>query len=446
MITDNPANIKSFNRTFLLLAGGILLKNLTVFFPEVYFDMYTVWIGHLLFFLALRKLRKINRRLIFAFICSILILILSTVSYWAQTVEYISTLHASYIFSIFIIRICEISFLFTGLRQIAKNLENEKLYNKFTYNLIVCLINFFLSAFSLFFVFGAVISIFLTVGNMFFLFSAVKELRKTLDQHGWPENITQAFLPIKFPFPLLATYLITTFIVTLALLYHVSTPHPKYSLHSQEFISEEAERGYSNLSSFGMSDFIIKDLSEDELSNYSKMYDYNQSSQTIQIDGGELEIIRCASTLSSDFRIICYYKWTKSPEHHYIDLIGFIPSFELLPIEKEIELQSASLFDIESVTYTQEPISLEASDYFVYLVYRLYPNYNNQRGYLAYNLTSAFRAQHTDYDLSVKLAHQVTIFNQPHIDIYRVFSWQPSQNIFETFNITFSERSAPSTL
>jgi len=227
----------------------------------------------------------------------------------------------------------------------------------------------------------------------------------------------------------LILYLLVTIGGELGFLYHVNAPNPKASQYVNTVSLETADIR-QRLLNLGMPEYVLNDLPDNEARLFDGIYDASvsimSSYQIVGSDDGKLEIILFDGFMpGGKVRTLCFYRWLELPKHTYTDLISIRRSLDYFAIPTKLNETSLSLYDMNGKTYSQA-LQNEGSamipaqhPYWATLTqikFRLYPHYENQRGYVAID-TMVKSSQALVFDSYPTYVHQEHVWNRPYLDI-----------------------------
>ena len=419
---------RQLTKTLILLGVGILLTifQIELLFPSILHNFGLL--GQFLIFLSLWKMRKINHDFSISFRLSILYFLLLVPGLW------IDGLPSDNDFSLFImilsiiLMLLRICYLLSGLKELALSIENESLANNFSNCFVIYLTSYILMILSsvLSILFAGVVLLFLVL--IIYLLKSIYHLSDAIDKSLFFPDSFLRILPFnKNIFGGMIVYVATFFTGLFIILCIVNIPNPEQEPYANDNLSIHTQEAYDKLKAFGMDDFILNDLSEEELLQHIEILDYSQSSQTHLIDDGSLEMTICKTRLSENIRLILYYRWKELPQNHYVDSFFLLfPDSGSIIFDSTSEINRISLHDISDITYKQTPLSpdVSISRITTSLKYRLYPDYENQRGYITCEFFSPEPDTMLDsnfIDITLYYIHQNSFLNYPYTEATTVF-------------------------
>lgn len=435
-----PVHIKPDNSTIednlfcnalTLLCWGLVLLNVSLDFQGLELSLYSTWGGVILLMLGLWMLRQENRQMATALRCGVLLLLIRTATYWLSTFpdpEGPSTLLLAITTASFLV--LTVYYLFSGLRDFASRFVNEMLEKQF----IRCFWLYFSLVFLLLvcviipFPFLAYLLIPYALFVMIYLPISVSKLKQYVPLG---KRVTSVKAINKWVIIALCFYTAATISGEFGCLYYVNAPRPEAQLYSN-FSSSESNAIRERLTELRMPEYVLNDLPDDEVLLYKDVYrsasKIMESGEITNRDGGRLEIYSFVGIMpEGKVRTLFYYRWHELPKHTYTELFSIISILKKITMQENWDEKGLSLYDKDGKTYSQTLLNngaligythddsqgIPANVLMTQIQFRLYPNYKNQRGYVA---SSTEAEQLMAFENLLTYIHQESLWNRPHFD------------------------------
>jgi len=433
------SEVSLFRHALMLICWGLILTSFNINIESIELALYTAWLGGVLMSLGLWMLRAENKRVMVALYCGMLRLLISAASYWLGTLPVSSdtpSLAAVYTAILIITLFTQLYCLFSGLRDLALRFENAQLASR--------LMRCFVLYISLYvFVLVCVAVPFLIIPVLLYGLFVLVNLPRTVNQ-------LKKYVPLgrratsvksinKWVWLTLLLYIAITIGGEFGFLYYINAPTQEAQLYINAVSPETAEIR-ERLKDFGMPEHVLDDLPDDEVRLFEGIYDGSAgifySKEIVNRDGGRLEIIGFNGVMPADrIRVLFYYRWLELPKHTYTDLLSIASSYETFPISETPNERGLSLYDKEKDTYRQTLLNdgaligfSQSTNSFILqnttdtglvtqIQFRLYPNYDNQRGYVAVDMTVDKNPnQLTNTNRFSTYVHQESLWNRPYFN------------------------------
>lgn len=442
------SEVNLFRNALTLLCWGLVLTGLQINFDGIELPLYSTWIGSVLLMLGLWMLRKENRRMKLAFRLSVVGLLIRMISYWLDAVSVKdSRLFIGMIFtiSLALLWIIQAYALFTGLRELAHRFENPALGRRLMRCFVLDLVLYLLIpiCFLVPFLLYPLLPYALFV--MVYMPASVHKLKHHVPLGKRVTSVTALNIRVAV---VLILYTAMTFGGEVSFLHLNSAPSPEASLYTA-FSSLETAPLRERLKELGMPEDVLRDLPDDEVRLYDGIYastsETIQNSEITKDDGGRLEAYSFVGLMPGGrVRQLFYYRWLELPRHAYTDVLsipcalhynpGALNGFEY----SDFEEKGLALYDQDGRTYRQNLLNrgelvaftdLGASPMFpsmtpvsgrgrvTQIQFRLYPRYENQRGYVAMSAYMANLEEPWAFNSMATYVHQQSLWNRPRLDI-----------------------------
>jgi len=238
----------------------------------------------------------------------------------------------------------------------------------------------------------------------------------------------------------LSGYIFVAILLCFTVLYFTNCKSVHTEIYSKNDIlnSSDIQIIKVKMLTLGFSRDILSDLPDSEIVKYRNIRAYHQLIYHQQTDGGDVQLIACASNLDDGkIRYLDYYKWLKNPVHKLTDSFGLDFQGAKTVVPNNIEFSGAALYDLKTDegvnTYKVDWIDKQV-DYFKYpkVKYRIFGGSAiNQRGFIAFNAQITSPTQNTNYNTQFVYCHQSSYLNIPYKDAFELMS---TQNVTFNFN------------
>ena len=428
-----------------LLNWGLILTGFSLDFWEVDLPLYTGWLGIVLMAFGLWMLRKENKRIKDAFRSSIIWLLILAANYWASLFpdSSVSPTRADFFMAIsVVISILQFYFLFSGLSSLVLRFNNQKLGKELMY-CFALKVSVYIATFVAFVLPDLSTLAFLpAMLILVYQLDTINRIKLYAKLEG--HEITVGAVN-KRVWLTLFTYVLIVIGCTFGLQYYVNSPNPVAQLYENDISADTAEIR-ERLISFGMPEYVLSDLPDDEVRLFDSIYDaytgtYSGSSGEISDrDGGQLEVTGFFGVMPEGrIRVLFFYRWITLPKHTCIDLLSIASSSEHFPMSEPPNERGLSLYDKDGNTYSQTVLnegaligdsrcSDEIFQYFTdttdmtdsrlvtQIQFRLYQHYENQRGYIALDTMAKNRDEPFTISRKATYVHQKSLFNRPYFN------------------------------
>ena len=422
-----------FNRAINLLCIGFVLIIFNINIERIELALYTTWAGSIFITLGLWMIRDENSKLNIAFRFSLLLLAVSSAMYWLGVFP-----DNNAVFGVYLLILSNIMFavhmyyLFSGLRIIALRCENEQLANR----LMRC---FYLYVILFVLILLCMIIHILIIPTLIYGIVVLINIPLSVSKLKYCSPPDEEIIACK---PILKTvWLCMLFYITVSiggmigLLYFVNTPMPEVT-RFVNIISPETDEARESLLYFGMPYHILRDLPDDEVILFNGIFDASairmKSQSIVDRNGGTLEINKFIGFMPHGrVRTLLHYRWISLPSSSYVDLISIANPLRHFAILPDSEERGMALFDRNGVTYKQTLLNEGAiigfpqftSQFFMFpaepgfiaqIKFRLFPNYENQRGYVAVSTQLTHPEVSMFFNVWTTYVHQERWWNRPH--------------------------------
>ena len=434
-----------FHNALTLLVIGLILIFFYINVEGSDIASYTAWIGCGLLAAGLWMLRKENKQISHAFGFAALFLLMRIAFYWLGVFPLSETIIAvsTFLFIVSNITILIMMyFLFTGLRNVALKFGDAQL----AIRLIRCFV-LYVSLYGVLLV-CFILPVLIVPAIIYGIFVLIK-LPLTLNQLG--KHIpfdTQDIIvkPLnKWSILIVSLYIAINIGGQFGFMYYVNAPRPEAVPFVNE-ISPVTVELRERLVYLGMPENVLSDLPDDEIRQFEGIYDANvnkmDSSVIVNRDGGELEVISFIGFMpEGKVRTLFYYHWREPPSNAFIDMLSIACPLDHYTMLGDSGEKGLSLFDKDGTSYRQTLLNegnlvgnpqlneanlvanfqftslfshINTPGFTTQILFRLYPQYENQRGYVAVNALVSRPDEVLGFSSNATYVHQESVWNRPH--------------------------------
>ena len=428
-----------FRRAIFFLCLGLVLVSFNINIERIELALYTTWAGGMFITLGLWMLRRDNTWLSTAFRTSLLLLVFRSVEYTMGVFPVSEAVHSFRIALIIISGISAVVMmycLFTGLQDIAYRFGSQHLAGR----LIRCFY-LYVSMFVLILL-NFVVPI-LFIPTLIYGIFVLINLPYTVSRLKWcipsGEQVVACKPVYKTVWLCLFAYIAVSIGVMVGFMYSVNAPVPE-AVRFVNTVSPETEEIRDRLRYFGMPEHVLDDLPDEEVRLFTGIYDAfvsrTRSRGIVDRNGGSLEIISFIGIMPEGrVRTLFYYRWLELPGGAYVDVLSFASDFRIFVMLPDSEERGMALFDRNGVTYRQTLLNDGAlirfgmpapPNFFIFPIqtgfatqiqFRLFPNYENQRGYVAASALVMRPDVQTHFGIFATYVHQERLWNRPHFNV-----------------------------
>jgi len=385
-------------------------------------NLLTAFLGSIMIATATWQLRQVNKHLKYAFLYSIVQLVLQTLGlmlFCSQMSDISITITGAAIGMLCMIAL--IYNLFCGLAQMAQAQGHDDLSQKLNHCYVLYIISAITIAAAM--LIPPLVFIVIPIAVIIFIYILVQvnRLNKAIDNSL--NTFEEQRLDVRYSV-ILGAYLGLTILLCFSVLFFYNCPNVHTEIYEKNDCAEQIDIQSikNNMLTLGFEQDILDDLPDSEVVNYQNVLSIQNKTYNQQTDGGTLEVTKCVSTYKNGkIRLLLYYKWLTIPNHQYCDRLSVMFPQNLVISPNDINFNGFGLYDKKSkndtTTYKADFINNEMlssinSSRNSEVSYRVFGNESiNQRGFFAYDAQITTPNLELYYNTIINYSHQRCVFN-----------------------------------